>query len=123
MEASARKHDETRLERGVRLTLGSPVRRSIVRLLNGSANPVSTEDLAAELMIPVEQLGPQLHVLREYSLLELRIDRGSDETALSSLWASAVRNDPVLCRGLEELADTDAELMEARRQVSTRPSL
>lgn len=122
MEATAGQGDGTRLERGIRMTLKSPVRRSVIRLLNGSPNPLSLEDLAAELLVPLDEIGPQLHVLNEYGLVERRTDRGQSETVLSSSWISAVPDHADLRRGLERMADDDAELLEARRQVAAQPA-
>jgi DNA-binding HxlR family transcriptional regulator len=96
-------------------TLEAEVRRSIMRVLNASEEPVSTVELAEELGCTRKTMVYQLGVLAEYRLVTKLPGKSEGGTQTFS-WLSTAKTDHNVTGRLEAMADGDALELKTRKQ-------
>lgn len=95
------------------LTLGHPLRRGAVRILNGSSEPVTTDALAQQLCCEPKTMSYHLRVLSEHGAIESTVKpvgRGS----LSFSWSSRVKNNPTTNAKLTATSAEDKQFLAER---------
>ena len=96
------------------MALENELRRSAMRLLNASKDPISTNELAEELGVKPNSMGYQMSVLADYRLAE-RIPGKPDHGAVASYWSSMAKNDGRVNTRLRATADPDSVKLNKRK--------
>jgi hypothetical protein len=100
--------------RKMALTLTAPVRRDIVRALNDNMGPMTTDQLAEQLICDSSQISYQCKVLSDYRLVA-EIGKSRDDDS-PELWISLVLDDEVINTSLALLQDADSQLLHQRQE-------
>lgn len=102
------------------MVLGCEVRRSALRLLNGSQHPVSTIDLAEELGCSQQTMSYQLSVLSDHRLISR--DGKPNGGSITYSWSSTSKTDRKILDVLDGHADEDAAELKARKERKREPT-